>query len=488
MTTIPAWIILICCIILGEINLLLAIKFYKIVPTILEMYEISIQSNIDTRYARTTVVKRLKNKSATEQNVTYSAVFPEEAYASSFILEVGGKNYTAFVTGRTEDQSNQRQDRFAQLSKRNGSQGFTGQFIVQYDVERNTISGQILTNNGYCVHFFAPNNLPSISKYVVFILDTSLSMKYQRLDLLKNAMNHILGRLHDKDLFNIVEFNTVVKAWHLDKTVTYYRPKTNSFQPLNKNFDFPRAYEVNVDNINKAKSIISDFKASGVTNIYSALRVGLHMVELAQDQLNNSRPVIVFLTDGEPTITNFNVGARKASIYTLAFGSEPDYNFLEMLARRNGGFAKKIYDASDASQQLQKFYKLISSPILTNLILQYDTLTEKTRTIFPTVFNGTEIVVAGQCGQGANRMMNFANPEVQQTETDIKRLHAYISISQNLENFMMERTKNKQLEYLRKAHDLAIANSFSTYVTSLVVYMPNNQMIVVSNRKRGILY
>lgn len=38
--------------------------------------------------------------------------------------------------------------------------------------------------------------------------------------------------------------------------------------------------------------------------MYNALRVGLHMVELAQNHLNNVRPLIVILTDGEPTIQN----------------------------------------------------------------------------------------------------------------------------------------------------------------------------------------
>lgn len=82
-------------------------RSYQFTPNLLNMYELSIKSNINCRYVYTTVVKRLENNGETEQNILYSVLFPEEAFVSNFILEVDGKNYTAFITGRMEDTRNE---------------------------------------------------------------------------------------------------------------------------------------------------------------------------------------------------------------------------------------------------------------------------------------------------------------------------------------------------------------------------------------------
>lgn len=44
---------------------------------------------------------------------------------------------------------------------------------------------------------------------------------------------------------------------------------------------------------------------TGGTDIFDALKVGLHLVELAQPQSKDAdmpQPIIVFLTDGDPTV------------------------------------------------------------------------------------------------------------------------------------------------------------------------------------------
>lgn len=43
----------------------------------------------------------------------------------------------------------------------------------------------------------------------------------------------------------------------------------------------------------------------------------------------------------------------KFPLYTLGFGNNLNYNFLESLALENDGFARRIYEDSDANLQLQ---------------------------------------------------------------------------------------------------------------------------------------
>lgn len=58
------------------------------------------------------------------------------------------------------------------------------------------------------------------------------------------------------------------------------------------------------NNIQKAKDIVNNFKAGGGTNIFVALKIALRLVELSTtiNQYRSKQPIIIFLTDGAPTV------------------------------------------------------------------------------------------------------------------------------------------------------------------------------------------
>ena len=121
------------------------------------------------------------------------------------------------------------------------------------------------------------------------------------------------------------------------------------------------------------------------TNIHDALKTA---TLVAHDGLQNittdgkPEPIIVFLTDGEPTVgevrptkiqsivREFNSNPQ-ASIFSLALGNDADFNFLKKLSFRNSGFARKIYEASDTALQLTDFYRQVASPLLANVTFSY---------------------------------------------------------------------------------------------------------------------
>lgn len=106
-------------------------------------------------------------------------------------------------------------------------------------------------------------------------------------------------------------------------------------------------------------------------------------------------------------VTKLNQENNKVPIFSLSFGEEADKNFLRKLSLRNFGFSKHIYEASDASLQLQKFYQQISSPLLSNITLKYDyDVDEITRNYFPIYFQGSDIVV---CGKFSGISFNLSN-------------------------------------------------------------------------------
>lgn len=73
-------------------------------------------------------------------------------------------------------------------------------------------------DEGYFVHFYAPPNLPTLDKHVIFVLDLSGSMFGTKLSQLKDAMVEILGDLRDKDFFSIILFSNKAHVWSLNSS------------------------------------------------------------------------------------------------------------------------------------------------------------------------------------------------------------------------------------------------------------------------------
>lgn len=166
-----------------------------------------------------------------------------------------------------------------------------------------------MLQDGYFVHFFSPLDVQPLPKQVIFVLDTSGSMYYTKIQQLKQAMYSILGELKENDLFNLVEFNSIVRTWNLNNNSTVVFPKEytgyfdNDF--INQDIEsveLPPAFQVNEENIKKAKSVVDSFEAVGGTNIYSALKIALRLVEVPKDENKARQALIIFLTDGEATI------------------------------------------------------------------------------------------------------------------------------------------------------------------------------------------
>lgn len=132
------------------------------------------------------------------------------------------------------------------------------------------------------------------------------------------------------------------------------------------------------------------------TNINDALKTALDCardgaMSAAMSDGERPEPIILFLTDGDPTVgltvpSKITAGVSelnhkpRSSVFSLAFGEGADIKFLRKLSLANGGFARTIYEAADASLQLKNFYRQISSPLLANVSFQY--IPEKVKIFF----------------------------------------------------------------------------------------------------------
>ena len=58
-------------------------------------------------------------------------------------------------------------------------------------------------------------------------------------------------------------------------------------------------------------------------------------------------------------------------MFSLAFGRDADWNLVQKLSDENDGFARKIYEDSDASLQIAGFYDELAVTLLKDVEIKY---------------------------------------------------------------------------------------------------------------------
>uniref|UniRef100_A0A8P4GJ58 Inter-alpha-trypsin inhibitor heavy chain H3 n=1 Tax=Dicentrarchus labrax TaxID=13489 RepID=A0A8P4GJ58_DICLA len=348
-----------------------------------------------------------------------------------------------------------------------------GDFIIKYDVNRVIV-------NGYFVHFFAPPDLPRVPKNVVFVIDRSGSMSGRKMVQTREALLAILKDLHEEDYFALIQFDDRIDSWQ--KSLT----------------------KATKENVDQAMIYVQQINYRGGTNINQAVLTGVEM--LLKDRREKKLPersvdMIILLTDGMPNsgeshLPRIQENVRSAirgnmSLFCLGFGNDVDYSFLDVMSKQNKGLARRIFEGSDATLQLQGFYDEVSSPLLSDVDMRYpDNAVESlTTNHFNQLFNGSEIVVAGRLmdndldnflvevfGQGASTVdWGVMYPDEEYIFGDFtERLWAYLTIQQLLEKSKSGATDEKA-NATAKALDMSLQYSFVTPLTSMVVTKPETE-------------
>ncbi|XP_012521046.1 PREDICTED: inter-alpha-trypsin inhibitor heavy chain H4 isoform X2 [Propithecus coquereli] len=365
-----------------------------------------------------------------------------------------------------------------------------GNLIIRYDVNRTHSGGSIQIENGYFVHYFAPEGLSTMPKNVVFVIDKSGSMSGRKIQQTRESLIKILDDLGSKDQFNLIVFSGKAAQWK------------------------PSLVPASVENVNEARSFAANIQAFGGTNINDAMQMAVQLLDSSnRDELlrEGSVSLIILLTDGDPTEGEINpariqenvreaIGGRY-NVFCLGFGFHVSYAFLEKLALDNGGLARRIYEDSDSALQLQDFYQEVANPLLTAVAFEYpsNAVEEVTRENFQLFFKGSEMVVAGKLrdqspdvlsakvsGQTHTQNITFqTEASVAEQEGEFRspkyifhnfmeRLWAYLTIQQLLEQSVSASDAERQALETR-ALNLSLHYSFVTPLTSMVVTKPEGQ-------------
>ncbi|KAG8128261.1 hypothetical protein E2320_015124 [Naja naja] len=356
-----------------------------------------------------------------------------------------------------------------------------GDFLIRYDVKRNVAVGDI--------------QVTPLSKFA----HKSGSMSGNKIRQTKEALEKILEDLNPKDHFNLIVFSGSSSKWN------------------------PTLLQASKENVESAKQYVKTIHAQGGTNINEAVLTAINSLDQATyEELlpEKSISMIILLTDGEPTIgvtdpkkiqKNINEANQgKYFLYCLGFGFDVSYSFLEKLALDNSGVARRIYEDSDATLQLQDFYSEVAIPILKNININYvgNAVEDVTENNFKLLYEGSEIVVAGKFdneidifslevkaqGHGSNLTLKENADVTEKAQVFehqeyifgnfIEKLWAYLTIQQLLEKAVLaEGAEKKNLE--NQTLNLSLKYSFVTPMTSMVVTKPEAEEVANKPTEKG---
>jgi Ca-activated chloride channel family protein len=237
-------------------------------------------------------------------------------------------------------------------------------------------------DDGYFLLLAAPTvakDARPAPKDIVFVVDTSGSMAGAKLNQAKKALEFCVENLNAEDRFEIVRFSTEA-------------------EPL-----FGKLVDANAGQRKHASDFIAGLKPIGGTAIADALQAALKM-----QSVKSERPfVIIFLTDGLPTVGSRNAGeivagvkkAGGARIFSFGIGSDVNTQLLDQIAESTRAFSQYVLASEDLEVKVSNFYTRIKEPALTNLRLEFSGGVRTSKMYpaeLPDLFSGDQLVLAGR--------------------------------------------------------------------------------------------
>ena len=219
-----------------------------------------------------------------------------------------------------------------------------------------------------------------VAKDVILVLDTSGSMRGEKLAQAKGALEFVLDNLNDEDRFNVIAFSTGVRQY------------ATRLQPTEER--------------SEALYFVRQLEAVGGTDINRALLE-------AVAQAGEERPtLIIFLTDGLATegvvatdqiIANVAQEATEtARIFTFGVGDDVNTILLDTLAQSHRGASAYVRPGQSIEEEVSAFYAKVSSPLLADLHLDFGEVHIEDAYPYPLpdLFAGTQLVLVGRYRQG----------------------------------------------------------------------------------------
>jgi Ca-activated chloride channel homolog len=186
---------------------------------------------------------------------------------------------------------------------------------------------------------------------ITLVLDVSGSMQGRKMEQARAAGRQLLGTLRREDRFRLIDFSSDVRTFR---------------------DDFVAA---TTENVRDANRYLDALEAVGGTNIEGALREAMRPSP-AEGRL----PLVLFITDGEPTVGERNVdqlaslgkdatarGVAHRRIFTFGLGSDVNVGLLEQLALEGRGTAQFVRPEESVERMVGIVANRLVDPIMTDV-------------------------------------------------------------------------------------------------------------------------
>ncbi len=233
-----------------------------------------------------------------------------------------------------------------------------------------------------------------VAKSITFVVDVSGSMAGAKIDQARRALRFFLGSLRATDAFNVIPFSTEAEPF------------------------FASPLPATVENLGAASGRVDALEAGGGTNIAAALAAAL-----AAPAADGRVPIVVFLTDGLPTVLETDPAKIMASVrgwnttktrlFVFGVGNDVDTHLLDRLASENGGARDYVREHEDIAAKTGALLTKLSHPVLTDLTLTVEgiQLEKLVPAKLPDLFRGDRLELFGRYagdGHRAIRLSGFA--------------------------------------------------------------------------------
>jgi Ca-activated chloride channel homolog len=263
--------------------------------------------------------------------------------------------------------------------------------------------------DGFFMMLLAPpihSDVEAVEKDIVLIIDRSGSMEGEKFQQAQDAGKYILQHINENDRFYISMFSD----------------RLMSFESRMKN----------TNKVNDAVSWINRQSASGSTDINLALLDALSVID-------DERPTyVIFLTDGLPTagevdtdsiLKNFSEEVPdNMRFFSFGVGYDVDTTLLDSLSQENHGSSSYVKSDMQIDEVLSGFYEKISSPVMTDLQIDFDDL--DVYDVYPNplqdLFAGSQVIITGRYKKGGKFDVTLQG-EINGEPEQLRYRHLYFS-------------------------------------------------------------
>jgi Ca-activated chloride channel family protein len=221
------------------------------------------------------------------------------------------------------------------------------------------------SDDGFALITLTPPSAPAatVPRDITFVLDVSGSMSGRKMEQARAAGRQLLGTLTSNDRFRMIDFSSDVRTFRDDFV------------------------DATPANLAAARSYLDQLQANGGTNIDGALDRALSQQSYREGdgdeytsahnrQIVSRMSLVLFVTDGEPTVGERNPAAIAAHaarlrgsqrVFTFGLGADVNAQLIEQLALEGHGTAQFVRPDEDVERAVGIVASRLTSPIASDL-------------------------------------------------------------------------------------------------------------------------